>query len=227
MLINIRAAGISQDSEAAEATDSSSLPTRLAEVEVYLNDMPLPLLSVSPTEIAAQLPFDLGTSSSGSLYLRSFRANGSVLVSNPTAVHFVPVSPGIFAVGSQEPRNGLLLHGGGQRRPDGAPAKGIPITADTPATPGEVITIWASGLGAVGGGDGRFNDRDTVLRVRARVNGEPADVLSARLPRGAVGVYEVAVTLPPNLPASDHIQLQLVQNSVTSNTVVFPVQQAH
>jgi uncharacterized protein (TIGR03437 family) len=78
----------------------------------------------------------------------------------------------------------------------------------------------------VGSGDGASTDGDTVLPVRALVNGEPAEVLSARLPRGALGIYEVAVALPPAVAASDEVRLQIVENAVLSNAVVFPVKSA-
>ena len=70
-LVTIRAAGAANNSEVAEASGDEPLPTKLAGVEVYLNGAPLPLLSVSPDEIQAQLPYDLGSGTSGSLYLRS------------------------------------------------------------------------------------------------------------------------------------------------------------
>jgi uncharacterized protein (TIGR03437 family) len=55
------------------------------------------------------------------------------------------------------------------------------------------------------------------------VNGEPAEVVSARLPKGSVGVYEVVIALPARFVSGQEARLQLVQNSVPSNTVVFPV----
>ena len=210
-LVTIRAAGAANDSEVAETSADEPLPTKLAGVEVYLNGAPLALLSVSPKEIQAQLPYDLGNGSSGSLYLRN--AN---LVSSAAAVHFVAASPGIFAIGQAEPRSGLLLHASDEiADADGSPAKGAPITADRPAIPGEQITIWANGLGFLG--------NEASFPVRAVVNGEPAEVVSARLPKGSVGVYEVVIALPARFVSGQEARLQLVQNSVPSNTVVFPV----
>jgi uncharacterized protein (TIGR03437 family) len=180
-----------------------------------LNGSALPLLSVSPDEIQAQLPYDLGGGTAGSLYFRSQREGGSVLFSSAAPVHFVPASPGIFAIGKLEPRNGLLLHASAEPEPDGGPAKGVPITDDDPAAPGEVVTVWANGLG--------FQGNEATTPVRAMLNGEPVEVLSARLPRGAIGVYEVVIALPARLANSREARLQLVQNSLPSNTVVFPV----
>jgi uncharacterized protein (TIGR03437 family) len=141
-----------------------------------------------------------------------------VLISSAAAVHFVPASPGIFAVGKIEPRNGLLLHTSEEQEPDGSPAKGAPITAENPAAPGEKVTVWANGLGFVGD--------EAALPVRAMIDDEPAEVVSARLPQGAVGVYEVVIALPARFAAGHEARLQLVQNSVPSNTVTFPVRVA-
>ena len=211
-LVTIRALGAANQAETAEPSEDESLPTKLAGVEVYLNGAALPLLSVSPNEIQAQLPYDLGSGTSGSLYFRN-----SALISSAAAVRFVPASPGIFAIGKTEPRNGLLLHATQDQWPaDGSPAKGTPITSDNPAAPGEHVTVWANGLGFVGD--------EAALPVHAMVNGEPAEVVSARLPKGAAGVYEVVIALPAHFAAAREARLQLVQNSVPSNMVVFPVQ---
>ena len=83
--------------------------------------------------------------------------------------------------------------------------------------------MWATGLGLVGAGDADSTEGDTALPVSALVNGESAEVLSARLPRGALGVYEVVVALPAGVAAGDAVRLQLVENAVLSNTVIFPV----
>ncbi len=222
-LVSIRAAGLANETEAAEESSNEPLPTRLANVEAYLNGSPLPLLSVSPDEIQAQIPYDVAGVTAGSLFVRSVRENGTMLVSSAAAVEIVPASPAIFAIGTREPRNGLLLHASHEADGEGGPAKGVPITNEDPAAPGESVTVWASGLGLVGGGDAALTDGDTALPVGALVDGEPAEVLSARLPRGAVGVYEVVVALPAGVAVSDDVRLQLVENGVVSNTVIFPV----
>jgi uncharacterized protein (TIGR03437 family) len=209
-LVTIRATGATSDSEAAESSADEPLPTKLAGVEVFLNGTPLPLLSVSPQEIQAQLPYDLGSGNSGSLYLRS-----TALVSSAAAVHFAPASPGIFAVGKIEPRSGLLLHASNDLVGDGGPSQGAPVTEEHPAVPGERITVWANGLG--------FAGDESPLPLHAMVNGEPAEVVSARLPKGAVGIYEVVIVVPAHFPLRQEARLQLVENSIPSNIVIFPV----
>ena len=207
-LLTLQVSGLSDTSESAPASADAPLPRELAGVEVLLNGLPLPLLSVSPEQVQLQMPADLGGASAGSLYVRTVHATRAVSTTSALAVKFTAAFPGIFAVGANEPRSGLLLH-----------EAGAPVSPDTPAKPGEVLTVWATGLGQVDGPDGQ------VLKpVSASVNNEPAEVVSATLPQGSVGVYEVRVILPQDLGARSTVQLVLVQNGNTSNTVAFPLE---
>jgi uncharacterized protein (TIGR03437 family) len=207
-LLTLQGASLSDASETAQNTEDTPLPHQLAGVEVLLNGMPLPLLSVSPEHVQLQMPADLGIASAGSLYVRTAHSAGTISITNAIAVKFSAASPGIFAIGTQEPRHGLLLH-----------AAGAPVSADTPAKPGEVVTIWATGLGQVDS-----ENRQTLRPVNVSVNDEPAEVVSATLPQGAVGVYEVRVILPSVLRTGVSAQLLLSQSGSTSNTVSFPLE---
>jgi uncharacterized protein (TIGR03437 family) len=207
-LLTLQGSALSDASESAQNTEDSPLPHQLAGVQVLLNGMPLPLLSVSPEHVQLQMPADLGIASAGSLYVRTAHSAGTISTTNAIAVRFTAASPGIFAIGTQEPRNGLLLH-----------AAGAPVSADVPAKPGEVVTIWATGLGQVDNGN-----RQTLRPVNVTVNDEPAEVVSAILPQGAVGVYEVRVILPSALLPGGSAQLLLSQSGSTSNTVSFPLE---
>ncbi|MBV8569682.1 MAG: hypothetical protein JO319_03640, partial [Acidobacteriaceae bacterium] len=56
-LVTIRAAALSTRSESAKQTADERLPVKLGAVEVVMNGVALPLLSVSPQEIQAQIPY--------------------------------------------------------------------------------------------------------------------------------------------------------------------------
>jgi uncharacterized protein (TIGR03437 family) len=92
--------------------------------------------------------------------------------------------------------------------------------------------LWAAGLGALH--TGKKNNAQmgvpftgpkaqTVVPVRAIVEGRHARVLSSVLPAGSIGVYEIRVLLPPGLPVNPRTPLLLVQNGTVSNTITFPV----
>ena len=110
-----------------------------------------------------------------------------------------------------------------------------PVTPDNPAVPGEVITIFAAGLGTVidGGGNSvevtgqvyngpAFNTPTTPVD-NAQVGGLSANVLFAGLEPGTVGVYRVLVQLDPNTPTNADSQMFIAQSVFTSNIVTMPV----
>ncbi|MBV8551807.1 MAG: hypothetical protein JOY54_10935 [Acidobacteriaceae bacterium] len=225
-LVTIRGAGLSFRSEAAAQNLDEKLPLKLAGVEVIFNGAPVPLLSVSPEEIQGQVPYSTDTTGSASVYIRQERADGSVVTTNAIPVNLVPASPGLFAFAGKEPRLGILLHG------DANAAAGTPITQDSPAFAGETLTLWATGLGPVSDPDAAASEgvpftgeaASVIVPVSASINGRSAEVVSATLPEGAIGVYEVRVALPPELAADPKAQLVLTQHGISSNTILFSLQ---
>jgi uncharacterized protein (TIGR03437 family) len=188
----------------------------------------LPLLSVSPTEIRTQLSYSTANGSSASLYVREEHSDGSVTVTNPVPIALTAASPGLFAFGGSEPRAGMLLHSSA----DSAGSQ-TPVSAQAPAAPGEVVSVWATGLhvinapsdpGPVAGIPYSGSDL-SLTPLHAVVNGVPAEVISAVLPETSIGVYELKIALPTSLngPAA---QLSISEDGATSNTVTFPVRSA-
>jgi uncharacterized protein (TIGR03437 family) len=173
------------------------------------------VLSVSAEEIQIRTPDDLGNATAGSLYIRSQQAGGVVTVSNAVGVKLANAFPGLYAFGGSEPRAGLLLHA------DAAASSGVPVTPETPARAGEVITAWGTGLGAVD------EDGNVLNPVTAWVNGLRTEVVSAKLPQDALGVYEIRVILPPDSGNNGTAQLYLTQTGNSSNTITFPVEQGN
>jgi uncharacterized protein (TIGR03437 family) len=64
------------------------------------------------------------------------------------------------------------------------------------------------------------------LRLDALIEGRSADVVSAVLPRGSIGIYEVRVVLPADLPSKVKAQLLIAQNGYVSIRITVPVQSA-
>ena len=222
-LVTISAAGFTQSSSTAEDGSGNPLPKTLGGVEVLFDGAALPLLSVSPNEIRAQVPYDVTNRSSASLYVRA-QTDAGLVISNPIAVSLAPATPGLFAFSGQEPRPGMTVHA----------EQGVPVTLNSPAQPGETVTLWATGLGNVTGSG--VNGSATVTAgvpasaamtvqnpVAATVSGTPAEVLSATLPQGAVGIYEIRVLLPSSLPVNGATTLVISQDGSQSNTVTIPV----
>ncbi len=227
-LVTITGRGLSDTSESAPAESNEALPGNLAGVQVVLNGVLLPILSASPGEVRVQFPYDLGNTSEASLYIRTQHKDGTVTITNATAVKLLPGTPGLFAFGGAEPREGMILH----TDPVSGEAS-APVTSDNPAKPGEVLVFWAAGLGTVDSGDPASTllagvpydgpDAPVITPVAAIVSGRSAQVLSAALPHGAIGVYEVRIQLPADLTNNRSTPLLISQEGLVSNTVTIPV----
>jgi uncharacterized protein (TIGR03437 family) len=113
---------------------------------------------------------------------------------------------------------------------------GARVTGDNPAVPGEIISIYATGIGLVTLGDGTNpvgatgqiyngpaqNVPETVVD-NAQVGTTTANVLNAFLKPGLLGVFEVDIQIPISQPTDPSAQLFIAQNVFTSNIVLIPV----
>jgi len=121
---------------ATESADLSqnSLPTTLADTQVYFNGIRAPLLYVSPNQINAQIPWEVADSTSISAFVRSVQS-GNVVTTTPVAVSIVTQNPGIFTQAGPPsgPRPGVVLHGSSQ-------ATGV-ILVDGTIQAGDLATI--------------------------------------------------------------------------------------
>jgi uncharacterized protein (TIGR03437 family) len=116
---------------------------------------------------------------------------------------------------------------------------GSPVTQANPAVPGETILVYGTGLGTVGPAlataaedtgakykGPALNDpalHDPQQFVSSLAGGSTANVISANLAVGMVGVYEVRLSLGLGTPPSPLTQLTISQNIYTSNIVTIPV----
>jgi phage tail sheath gpL-like len=90
------------------------LPTMLGNTQVYMDGVQTPLVSVSPTQIVAQAPFEFLDRTSSSVYVRTVHSDGTITVTTPIAMTIVPQNPGIFADPGPDPRNAVMMHGSTQ-----------------------------------------------------------------------------------------------------------------
>ncbi len=228
-LITISGNHFSETTESAASEDGEPLPKRLGGVEVIFDGQALPLLAVSPTQVQAQIPYDLGNRSAASLYLRLEHSASIPAVTTAVGIRLVPASPGIFALGGSEPRGAILLHAAALAT-GGAP----PVTEESPARAGEVLSLWATGLGAVWedgagypiAGHPQGTTAEAAIPVTAQIDGVAATVLSAKLPEGSIGVYEIQIVMPAEAIVNTKARLTLTQNGIISNSVSFAMQPA-
>jgi hypothetical protein len=110
-IVTILGEDLSRRREAAPP-GANPLPLELAGTQVYFNGIRASLFYVSPTQINAQIPFEFLDTTSISAYVRSVRADGTVMVTNPVGVAIVPQNPGIFTYGGDvDPRPAVAVHG--------------------------------------------------------------------------------------------------------------------
>ena len=113
-LVSIIGTGLAMATEAASKTP---LPIVLGGANVLFNEIPAPILSVSPEEIVAQVPFELQP---GTVAVQVRRGQ---LVSSPLRIQLESVAPGIFGppfwsfpVLTTRPGDILAVFGTGQAR---------------------------------------------------------------------------------------------------------------
>jgi uncharacterized protein (TIGR03437 family) len=110
------------------------------------------------------------------------------------------------------------------------------ITPQNPALPGEIIYVYATGLGLPEVSDATKNLIQTGIQyppgspntvpvafVSSLAGGSTADVLSASLLPGSVGIFQVILHLNSSLASSDSTTLTIAQDIYVSNVVTFPL----
>jgi uncharacterized protein (TIGR03437 family) len=113
-----------------------------------------------------------------------------------------------------------------------------PITPQSPAVPGELIYVYATGLGVPVLNDANKGLIQTGIQYPAGgpvttpasfmnsiAGGSTADVISATLLPGSVGLYQVLLHLNPSLSTDPYAQLTIAQDVYVSNIVTLPIGQ--
>ncbi len=155
------------------------LPNTLGGASVQINGVDAPLLFVSPGQLNLQVPWTLPPGAASIVV----RVDGTAR--DPISATVAPASPGIFVV----------VH-----------ADGRPVSSENPAVGGEVLIVYANGLGAVAGNvlTGQASPGNppatTTQAPGVTISGVPAQVEFSGLTPGLVGLYQVNVRAPTNLP---------------------------
>lgn len=108
-IISVLGNNLSTDTVSVPPT-STVLPTTLGGVQLFVDGVPAPLLMISPTEIRAQLPFEVSDASSVSAYARITGPDGSVRVTTSVGISVVGQNPGLLAGEGTDPRPGIAYH---------------------------------------------------------------------------------------------------------------------
>ena len=168
------------------------LPKTLAGVSATANGSPLPLVTVSPWQINAQLP------QSTPAVATSFQLAFTDGTKTPTAVATVARSgPAVFTYPVPEGYlQAAAFHAG----------TGIPADANHPTSSGETLETYGVGLGttdpAVEGGVASPSNpvAEAVVKPQVFIGGQQATVVFAGLIPELAGVYQVNAIVPALKP---------------------------
>jgi uncharacterized protein (TIGR03437 family) len=184
----------------------TTLPTTLGGVSVSFNGIAAPIVYVSASQTAVQVPYELAGSSSASVLVNN--GNGT---SPAFSIPVVPAAPGLFTLG---------YSGAGQVV---AQSVGGVNSAQNPVPPGTAIVLYATGEGASAptGVDGvivtTLTVRQPAQAISVQIAGVKAQVLFAgSVPGDIPGIVEIGVIVPGNLPTNLAAPITLTIGGVTT-----------
>jgi uncharacterized protein (TIGR03437 family) len=195
---------------AAAQPTTIPLPTTFNGTSVIVGGMEAPLYYVSPTQVNAQIPFELQP---GSQYDVIVSANGALTNTQP--IQLSSATPGLAAFS-----NGTLI----AQHTDGSL-----VSQTSPAMAGEYLVAYLAGLGdtTVAVASGAASPSSPLATPSATltltVDGTQYPILFAGLTPGLVGLYQMNFQVPPGLPAGN-ITIVVSQSGQPSNQTVLPYQ---
>jgi uncharacterized protein (TIGR03437 family) len=195
-------------------TTGLPLPTEVNGTSVIIGGREAPLYYVSPTQINAQLPFELDPDRQ---YPILVLANGAL--TTPQNLNMTPAQPGVAAY----PAGDVIA----QHTADYSL-----VTPDSPARPGEVITVYLVGMGLTDvpvGTGAQAPGAEPFARVSnaasVTLGGQPSEILYSGLTPEGIGLYQINLRVPEN--ANDgELPLSIIQNGSEANVARVPVRRA-
>jgi len=211
---------------AASLSSASTIPlsTALADVTVTINGKPAPLYFVSPdqpgktgtAQINIQIPYDVlpaGTTSGTVNVTVNRTSSGS---SQPAPVQIGPVEPGILQTNGQ-----AIAINNADGTIAAAPGAIEGLTTHA-ATAGDVLILYATGLGAVtpavaNGANSADQLRYTNVTPTVMIGGVQAQILFSGLTPQFTGVNQVNIVVPSGVTPGNTVPIQILANSVLTS----------
>jgi uncharacterized protein (TIGR03437 family) len=213
---NITILGLGLGPAAGVTAPAGTWPTSLGGVSVSINGTDIPLAYASGFRIDGQVPYGMATTGPAAIQVRNTNTTtASALVSVSTQ----PTSPGVYTFDQSGFGAAKAINQDGKLN-----------SVLTPARAGEVVTIYASGLGAVvpaipAGQAGPTNPLSVVSQtVAASIGGVPAPVTFAGLAPGYAGIYQVNIMIPAGVPAGTRVIFVSNAGNTSQGLVTIEVQ---
>jgi len=190
---------------------NGKLGTAMAGAQVTVNNMPVPIFYAAPGQLGIQIPFE----AAGTLATVSVSVGGQA--STPAAVTVDSVAPGIFTASADGKGAGAATH-----------VDGSAVTAQNPAHGGEMVILYATGLGqvapAVPTGGLPAGASSTVAPVTLSIGGITVIPDFAGLAGCCVGLNQINARVPAGVGSGNAVPVVLNIGGQSSNTVAIAVQ---
>ncbi len=179
-----------------------------------------PLFFTSAGQINLQIPWEVAGSQRA---FATFTAAGGT--GTPTTVSIAPFAPGVFTLNAAG-QGATVINSTGEVV---APSGSIPGLATRPATQGDYLTVYCTGLGAVTnqpatGAIAPLSPlSQTTTAATATIGGIPATVLWSGLTPTYAGLYQVNLQVPAGVPTGSAVPLILSIGGQYSNTTTIAV----
>jgi len=201
------------------AAPSAPYPTSLLGTSVLLGGIPMPLQVVTKGQINAVVPYNLPAGATQQLVVQQ---NGTS--SMPETLVVANADPAIFTQDQSGKGAGVIVV---------AKANGTQFvnTPAMPASAGDALVIYCTGLGAVtpaitAGSAGPSSPplATTANPVTVTVGGQQASVFFAGLAPGFVGLYQVNVIVPSGITPGSSVPVVLTTGGASSIPVTAAIQ---
>lgn len=194
-------------------------PKSLAGTQVILGGEILPLAFAANGQVNAIVPYDLQANAAQQIIVQQ---NNSY--SLPQPVLLAAAQPAVFTQNQSGTGPGVIV----VLKANGTEFETSPTA---PASPGDALIIYCSGLGAVspavpaGSAASLTELSNTVSPVTVTVGAESAKVLFAGLAPGFAGLYQVNAIVPSGIAASTSVPVVLAVGGRSSVPVTVSIQQ--
>jgi uncharacterized protein (TIGR03437 family) len=194
--------------DSAGLSSGLPLPQQLNGTQVLLGDQPLPILYTNPGQLNVQVPYTVPVNTQYQLTVQ--RGNS---YSVPQQLVIAQAQPGIFTVNQQGSGQGSIVKSDG-------------VTLAQPGTPasiGETVVIYCTGLGSVtpkvseGVAPPSVPTLSTTENtVTVTIGGKPATVTFSGLTPGDPGLYQINAVVPSGIVTGDAVPVVISVAGQTS-----------
>jgi len=201
---------------APASAGSLPLPTTLGDAQVWVNGVAAPLFYVPPSQINFQVPCEAPLNGAVGVYVTN-----SGGMSSAQSATIAPYAPGVFTYArTATATDPVIMHY----------ADNSVVTPDKPANPGEILIVYATGVGnlnhmPVTGAASPLSPLSQAVDLpTVTVGGAAASVSFAGLTPYFVGLVQINIQLPSTYPAGSSLPLVVSFAGAASPAVNLAVQ---